>query len=105
MLETRAETVARLRSGDEGRFCGQVEVVELPSETLELVAVQCDFVPFTPTDAFMELLGLSTSFTFSGGEVVAMGEEGLGVTVTKFFEASSWTGGRGARYLTLACCG
>lgn len=39
VLETRAETVARLGSGEVESLCGMVEEVELATETLELVAV------------------------------------------------------------------
>lgn len=108
VLETRAETVTRLRSEEEGRFCGLVEVLKLSEETTELVEVRCGFVPFsdTPVGVFMEVLGDSTVFTVSpAGDVVAKGEEGLGVSVSKAFEAPHSTGGRGARYLTLAGCG
>lgn len=39
VLETRAETVVRLGSGEVESLCGMVEEVELATETLELVAV------------------------------------------------------------------
>lgn len=100
VLETRAETVTRLRSGEAGRFCGLVEVVELPKETTELVAVRGGFVPFSDTagGVFMPV-GVSTPFT-----AAAEGEEGFDVSASADLEASDWTGGRGARYLTLADC-
>lgn len=106
VLETRAETVTRFRSGDEGMFCGLAEVVELADETPEMVADWWGFVPFsdTPVGVFMEPLGVTTAFPVALGDVAATGEEGLQVSAAKGFEAPDWTGGRGARYLTLAGC-
>ena len=43
VLETRADTVSRLRSGESGGLCRFVGVSE---ETSELVAVTGDLVPF-----------------------------------------------------------
>lgn len=96
VLETRAETVTRLRSGE-----AEAEVVELPEETLELVAVRSGFAPFGD---FMEPVGVSTPFTGTPGDAATEGEgeEGTGVSDADDLEAPGWTGGRGARYLTLA---
>lgn len=106
VLETRAETVTRLRSGETEQLCGLPEVVELSEETSELVAVRRGFVPFsdTPAGVLMEPVGVSTSFTVTPGDVAAVGEEGLAVSDDGDLEAPAWTGGRGARYLTLAGC-
>lgn len=97
VLETRAETVTRLLLGEAERLCGLVEVSEGP---LELVAVRCGSDPFstTPGDVFMELEGVSTLLTL---EEVATEGEHLEVSD---LEAPVWTGGRGARYFTLAGC-
>lgn len=94
VLETRAETVTRLLSGEAERLCGLVEVSEGP---LELVAVRCGSDPFStpPGDVSMELEGVSTL------EEVATEGEHLEVSD---LEAPVWTGGRGARYFTLAGC-
>lgn len=102
VLETRAETVTKLRSGDTEKLCGLAEVMEL-SEERELVAVRCGFVPFIDTSGrfFMEPVCFSAPFTVTPGDV---GEEGFGVPDANDLEAPGWTGGRGARYLTLAGC-
>lgn len=101
VLETRAETVTKLRSGDTAQLCGLAEVMEL-SEDTELAAVRCGFVPFSDTSGgvFVEPLRFSAPFTVTPGDVA--GEEGLGVPDANDLEAPGWTGGRGARYLTLA---
>lgn len=101
VLETSAETVTR--SGETEQPCGLAEAVELSEETSELVAVSCGFVPFsdTPGGVFMEPLGVSTLFIVTPGDVAAEGEEGLEVSDASNLEAPGWTGGRGARYLTL----
>lgn len=85
VLETRAETVTRLRSAAAGRLCRLVEVVELSEEE---VAVRGGFAPFC------DATGVWTPFTVAPFE-------GLDVSPA---EAPDWTGGRGARYLTLAGC-
>lgn len=105
VLETRAETVTKLRSGDTEQLCGLAEVMEL-SEERELAAVRCGFVPFSDTSGgfFVEPVPFSAPFTVTPGDVAAGGEEGLGVPDANDLEASGWTGGRGARYLTLAGC-
>lgn len=97
VLETRAETVTRLRSGETGRLCGVVELSK------ELVAVRFVFVPFrnTPGDVFIEPDGDLTLFPTTPGEAAA-GEEGFEVFGDTDVEPPSWAGGRGARYLTLA---
>lgn len=102
VLETRAETVTKLRSGDTAQLCGLAEVMEL-SEDRQLAAVRCGFVPFSDTSGgvFLEPPRFSAPFTVTPGDVAA-GEEGLGVPDANDLEAPGWTGGRGARYLTLA---
>lgn len=102
VLETRADTVTRLRSGETELFCGLAELMEL-SEERELVAVSCGFVPFRDTSGggLVEPLGFSAPFTVT---VAAEGEDGLGVCDANDLVAPGWTGGRGARYLTLAGC-
>lgn len=58
VLETRAETVTKLRSGEAGRLCGLVvEVVELSEEE---VAVRGGFAPFSHTagGVFTEPVGV-----------------------------------------------
>lgn len=97
VLETRADTVTRLRSGEARRVCGVVELSE------ELVRVRFVFVPFrnTPGDVFMEPDGDFTLSTTTPGEAAAEGEEGLEVFGDTDVEPPSWTGGRGARYFTL----
>lgn len=89
VLETRAETVTRLMSGEAERFCGSVEVSEGP---LELVAVRCGSDPFstTPGDVFMKLEGVSVLLTPL--EVATEGED-LEVSDTNNLEAPVWTGG------------
>lgn len=105
VLETRAEIVTRLRSGETEQLCGLAGVVGL-SDKRELVAVRGGFVPFigTPGGALMEPVGVSAPFTVTLGDMGAEGEEGLGVPDTDDLEAPGWTGGSGARYLTLAGC-
>lgn len=100
VLETRAETVTRLMSGEAERLCGLVELSERP---LELVAVRCGSDPFStaPGDVFMELEGVSTLLTWDGVETEG---EDLEVSDANDLEAPVWTGGRGARYFTLAGC-
>lgn len=102
VLETRAETVTRLGSGEVEGLCGLAEVMEL-SEDTELVAVRCGFVPFsdTPGGVFVEPVRHSASFTVTPGDVAAEGGEGLGDSGANTLEAAGWIGGRGARYLTL----
>lgn len=65
------------------------------SEERELVAVTRGFVPFTDTSGVsVELVSFSAPLT--GGEVSEEGEEAaVGDT------APGWSGGGGARYLTL----
>lgn len=106
LLETRAETVTRLRSGETESFCGLLEVMEISEETLELVEVRRGFVPFrdAPGDVFMEPVGVSTLFTVTPGDVAAEGEEGIGVSDANDLEAPGLTGGGGARYFILAGC-
>lgn len=100
VLETRAETVTRLMSGEAERLCGPVEVSEGP---LELVAVRCASDPFgtTPGDVLMEPEGVSALLTLE--EVATEGGD-LEVSDANDLEAPVWTGGRGARYFTLAGC-
>lgn len=50
-----------------------------------------------------EPVEVSIPFTVTPADVAADGEEGLESTATDL-EAPGWTGGRGARYLTLAGC-
>lgn len=103
VLETRADTVTRLGSGETEELWGLAEVLEL-SEQREWVAVRCGFVPFAVTSGvFVESVLFSAPFTVMPGDAAIEGEEGLGVSVTAL-EAPPWTGGRGARYLTLASC-
>lgn len=100
VLDTRAETVTRLRSGEAERLCGLVELSELPAE---MVVVRCGLDPFstTPGDVVMELEGVSALLT--PGEAATEGEENLEVSVADDL-VPGWTGGRGARYFTLAGC-
>lgn len=100
VLETRAETVTRLRSGEAERLGGLGELSEVPAE---MVVVGCGLDPFstTPGDVFMELEGVSALLT--PGEVATEGEEDLEVSAADDL-FPGWTGGRGARYLTLAGC-
>lgn len=102
VLETRAETVTRLRSGEADEVCRLA--VEL-SEERELVGVRCGFVPFsnTPGGVFMEAVLVSAPFTVAPGDV-ADREGDLGVCDADDVEAPGCPGGRGARYLTLAAC-
>lgn len=88
MLETRAETVTRFRSGGVAELCGPVDVTELSDEK-EPLADSCGLAPLADTVrcVFTEL----APFTATVDDVAADGEEG-------------WAGGRGARYLTLAGC-
>lgn len=102
VLETRAETVTRLRSGETESHCGLAEVVELPEETLELVAVRRGFAPLR--GVFMEPVGVSTPFSVTPGDMGEEGEEGKGVPDASDLEAPGSMGGRGARYLTFAGC-
>lgn len=102
VLETRAETVTLAWSGDTEWLCGLVELTEL-SEERELVAVRGGFVSFSDISGgvFMDPERFSAPFTDIAGNVTAGGEEGLGAND---LEAPGWTGGRGARYLTLVDC-
>lgn len=102
VLETRAETVILKWSGDREWLCGLVELMEL-SEERELVAVRGGFDSFGDTsgDVFMEPQHFSAPFTVTAGNVTAGGDEGLGVADANDLAAPGWTGGRGARYLTL----
>lgn len=104
VLETRAETVTRLRSGES--LCGLAEVVELPEEILEMVAVRRGFAPFSeaPGGVFMEPVGVSTPFSVTAGDMGEEGEAGKEVSDASNLEAPGSTGGRGARYLTFAGC-
>lgn len=100
VLETRAETVTR--SEEEGQF----GLLALSEEAPELLAEDSGFIPFTdtPGGVFMEPLGVSTADTVTAGDVAAMGEEGLEASASKGLGVPDCTGGRGARYLTLADC-
>lgn len=88
VLETRAETVTRLRSGGAAELCGPVDVTELSDER-EPVTESRGLAPLADTKGcvFTEL----APFTATVDNTAADGEEG-------------WSGGRGARYLTLAGC-
>lgn len=105
VLETRAETVTLLWSGDAGWLWGLVELMELSEET-ESVAVRGGFVSFSDTSGgvFTEPVHFSAPFTATAGNVAASGEEGLGDPDANDLAAPGWTGGRGARYLTLVDC-
>lgn len=94
MLETRAETVTKLKSGGEEPLREFLEM-EL-SEERELVAVTRGFVPFTDTSGGASVVSVCFSAPLSGGDVTEEGEE-ANVSDT----GPGWTGGGGARYLTL----
>lgn len=85
VLETRADTVTRLRSGDGAELCAPVDVTELLDER-EPVVESGGLAPLADTagGVLIELAPLTATGP-------ADGEEG-------------WDGGRGARYLTLAGC-
>lgn len=100
VLEMRAETVTKLRSGETEQLCGWV----VSEERSGLVAVRCAFVPFSDTPLLMESVGVSILLSVALGDVATKGEDGLGVSDANDSEGPSWTGGRGARYLTLADC-
>lgn len=97
-LETRAETVPRFRSRGAGGFCGFAEA--------------CGCVPFrdTPGVDFWGVEGVSTLLTVTLEEAETEGEQGLDgeerldTSVSADVDAPGWTGGRGARYLTLVGC-
>lgn len=88
VLETRAETVTRLRSGGAAELCGPADATELSDER-EPVAESRGLAPLADTAGcvFTEL----APFTATVDDTAADGEEG-------------WAGGRGAWYLTLAGC-
>lgn len=88
VLETRAETVSRLRSGEGPQLWRLAEVVEL-SEERELVAIRCGLVPFTitPGGVFMMPVVVPPPFTVTPEDVAADGEEGLGVSDVDDLEA------------------
>lgn len=94
VLETRAETVTKLRSGDTELLWEWAEA----SEERELVAVTHGFVPFTDTSGVSAELGCFSA-PLTEGEVSEEGEEGEEAAVGDM--APGWTGGGGARYLTL----
>lgn len=77
VLDTRAETVTRLRSAETGRLCGLADVVELSGETSEMVTVRRGFVPFCDTaeGVFGESVEVSP-FSLTPGDV-AEGEFGF----------------------------
>lgn len=79
--------------------------MELSEEALESVAIRRGFVPFgdAPGGVFMKPVGVFAPFTVTRGDVAAEGEDGIEVTDASVVEAPEWTGGRGARYLTLPC--
>lgn len=81
VLETSAETVICLGSGDAGRFCGPAE----PS-----AGDRCFLVPFTETTGgdLLEPAGLPSPFATDSAA------PGL--------KSPHWAGGGGAQYLTLA---
>jgi len=101
VVETRAETVSRWRSGE-------AEPTEISEDALESLALRCGFVPFSdaPRGVVMDPVGVPTPFTVTPGDV-AFGrgeeeeEESTGVSD---FEAPDWTGAGGARYLLLLGC-
>lgn len=88
VLETRAETVTRLRSGGGAELCAPADVTELSDER-EPVAESGGLPPLADTAGWV-LIELAP-LTATAGDVAADGEQG-------------WDGGRGARYLTLAGC-
>lgn len=95
VLETRAETVTKLSSGGAAGLCGLADATE-PSDETELAAERRGFAPFTDT--------APAPLAVTVGDVAAEGEEGFGLPDARGVEAPGWTGGRGARYLTLADC-
>ncbi len=105
VLATRAETVTRFKSGEAEELCGLVEAVELSKDKV-LVEFGCGFVPFSkaPGGVFMELAVVFAPFTVTPGDVAVDREEGSGVSDADEMEAPGCSGGRGARYLTLAGC-
>lgn len=104
VLETSAETVTRFGDTEE-LWAFTEEQVEL-SELMELVAVSRGFAPFMDTPEpgadGLETPGLIAPFAVIPAAVAAEGEDGLGDSAVPDLEAPGWTGGRGARYLTLA---
>lgn len=104
VLDTRAETVTRLRSAEMGRLCGLAEVVELSGETSEMVTVRRGFVPFSDTTGGVSGESVEVSpFSLTPGDVAAR-EVDFVLSESDGVEVPGWTGGRGARYLTLAEC-
>lgn len=85
VLETRAETVTRLRSGGGAGLCAPADVTELSDER-EPVVESGGLAPLADTAGWV-LIELAPLTATSAAD----GEEG-------------WDGGRGARYLTLAGC-
>lgn len=66
------------------------------SEERELVAVKSGFLPFTDTSGGVSAELVNFSAPLNGGDVTEKGEEaGVGDM------GPGWTGGGGARYLTL----
>lgn len=88
VLETRAETVTRLRSGGGAELCAPADTTEL-SDEMEPVDESGGLAPLADA-AGLVLIELAP-LTATAGDVAADGEEG-------------WDGGRGARYFTLAGC-
>lgn len=80
------------------------EVVELSGDTSEMVTVRRGFVPFSDTTGGVSGESVEDSpFSLTPGDTAA-GEVGLGLSDSDGVEVPGWTGGRGARYLTLAEC-
>lgn len=81
--------------------------MELSEETPKLVSVSVGFVPFSDTTVGVSVQPprSSTAFTVALGDVAAKREEALDVSAAKGLDVPDWTGGRGARYLTLVDCG
>ncbi|TNN30339.1 hypothetical protein EYF80_059509 [Liparis tanakae] len=104
VVETRAETVSRWRSGE-------AEPTELSEDALESLPLRCGFDPFSGAlrGVVVDPVGVPTPFTVTPGDV-AFGrgeggeeeeEESTGVSD---FEAPDWTGAGGARHLILLGC-
>lgn len=69
-----------------------------------MVTVRRGFVPFKDTTGGVFGGSVEVSpFSLTPGDV-ADGEVGFGLSDSDGVEAPGWTGGRGARYLTLAEC-
>lgn len=95
--ETRVEMVLRLGDSLWG-------LLEAPGEAVGAVAATRGPLSVTPGGVLTEEEegGDSTPFAMTPVEVGVEGEDGLEVPAFNDVEAPVWSGGSGARYLTLA---